>query len=271
MKKAFQTVGPYEKISFIPIAIAMAQCITVICEEEKIYDTFIEDLKTDVDYVGYDMTQIASLELTTITDQANAAAHQYLKSLIISIQSNFYFKSKKTSPVLHQTKVDLLAKLQDDIDRLFGDENCKKLNLLVGQLQEQMKQDMSSEMGNLNQMTSIYEQIKYAYLTKRNFLELLTNLLAPSDNDNEDDEGGEDALEDDDEDDETEAMDSCDGVNDTNSSAANCDPLLLAFCRKSNCLLKCLLTELTNKTLVDDEEGRQIFAKHIYGKEIINM
>lgn len=280
LEKAFATVGPVAKgaFSFIPIAIAAAQCMAVICEYTDAYGMLVygdpqgdDDNSDDLIKTMIDICQIELLNSTEPAVTATTAAIECLQSLITSIHCSHHIKLASVKGQVF-TETEELESLLDDLQReMFGKaEHCMAR---LGDLQRLMDQEMASEMGSLGQMTALYETVKYRTLARRNYLELLTNLLAPGDDDEDDGEESEeipDDDDDDDDDDETEAMDSGEQMD---SATISSDHLLLLrkFCLKNSPLLRCLLDELAPDTLLEVEESRQVFAKHVYGREIISL
>ena len=279
LEKAFATVGPVAKgaFSFIPIAIAAAQCMAVICEYTDAYGMLVygdpqgdSDNSDNLIKTMIDICQIELLNSTEPSVTATTAAIECLQSLITSIHCSHHFKPAGVKGQVF-TDTEELESLLDDLQRkLFGKaEHCMER---LGELQQLMDQEMASEMGSLGQMTALYETVKYRTLARRNYLELLTNLLAPGDDDEDDGEESEEIPDDDDDEDddnETEAMDSGEQMD---SATVSADHLLLRkFCLKNSPLLRCLLDELAPDTLLEVEESRQVFAKHVYGREIISL
>lgn len=256
LRKGFQALEPSEKISFIPIAIATAQCLAVICEDERAYGKLVAPESPN--NLSDVLLHIVNLDLSTVADVAQASAQLYLKSLAISIASCHHFKQALPLAASSTVKEELLSKLAQIVDQVFGDENEQATNSLISQLQEQIKQDMSSMLKNLNEMIPNYDQVKYRYLTKRNCLELLTNLLSSDEDEDEEFEVPED------EDDDSEMMDSCE---DSVEHSYNCDPLLVLFCQQKG-ILPILITQLGNVHL--STEAEQLFSSHIYGKDILS-
>src|SRR5699024_10434149 len=125
-----------------PIAIATAQCLMVICEDERAYSKLIETNSSTSNLADV-MSHIVNLDVLSSGDAAQVTAQMYLKSLIISILSCHHFKSIPSSTELSTAKEELLSKLSQIVDQVFGYGNVQSLNSLVGQLHEQMKQDLS--------------------------------------------------------------------------------------------------------------------------------